>query len=110
MEIQAKLAKEHKEAEVKKLKDIQKLESLKLDIEMRTFTIPVKVGNKGQVFSGVHDKDVIEAVNKKMGLNLDRHAVELPKPIKELGEHKVKIKIGPGMSAGINIKIDPLNP
>ena len=49
-EMQAKIAKEAKEAEIKKLKEIGKLEALKSEIEKRTFTVKVKVGEKGQIF------------------------------------------------------------
>jgi large subunit ribosomal protein L9 len=106
-EVQAKIAKEKKEAEAKAGRELERLMDAKTDLEKRTFSLAVKVGDKGQIFSGVHDKDIAEAINKKMDLNLDRRAVELSKPIKELGEHKVKVKIGFGITANINIKVEP---
>ncbi len=105
-EIQTKIAKEKKEAAAKHQKEINQLESLKSDLEKRTFTVTVKVGDKGQIFSGVHDKDVAESINKKMDLVIDRHQVEINKPIKELGEHKIVIKLASGITAKINIKVE----
>ncbi len=105
-QIQAKAAKESKEAEVKKLKEVEKLQNLKVDLEKRTFTVKVKVGDKGQIFSGVHEKDIISAMNNKMGLSLEKNQVSLEKPIKELGEHKVKLKLASGIIPIINIHVE----
>ncbi len=57
-EIQAKIAKENKEADLKKQRESQKVKDLLAELEKRTFTVKIKVGNKGQIFSGVHDKDI----------------------------------------------------
>ena len=105
-EVQAKVAKEQKEAAAKHSKEIEFAQKAKQDLEKRVFTIAVKVGDKGQIFSGVHDKDVAEAVNKKASTNIEKNQVELHKPIKELGEHKVKVKIAPGVSANLTIKVE----
>ena len=55
-QIIAKLVKEGKEAESKKLKEIEKLQAIKIDLEKREFIIKVKTGDKGQIFGGVHEK------------------------------------------------------
>ncbi|HYV33587.1 MAG TPA: 50S ribosomal protein L9 [Candidatus Limnocylindria bacterium] len=105
-DIQAKVAKEGKEAEIRKLKEIGKLETLKADLEKRTFTVKVKVGDKGQIFSGVHEKDIISVLNSKMGLSLEKNQIEIGGIIKELGEHKVKVKLASGIIANLNIHVE----
>jgi large subunit ribosomal protein L9 len=105
-EIQAKIAKEQKEATVKQQKEIARAAALKSDVEKKVFIVQVKVGNKGQVFSGVHEKDIAEAINKKMGMELDKHQVDLAKPIKEIGEHKVKVKLAPNVTAQVTVKVE----
>ena len=104
-EIQAKIAKEGKEAEAKKTKQIEKLKSLKSDIEKRTFTLKVKVGDKGQIFSGVHEKDVVKSLNSILGTELEKNQVEMG-IIKVLGEHTVNIKLGPGVNALAKVKVE----
>ena len=105
-EIQAKVAKEKKEADIKRLKEIGKLEALKTDLEKRVFTLKIKVGDKGQIFSGVHEKDILAAVNSKMGLSLEKNQILLDKPIKELGEHKVKVKLAANLPATISLDVE----
>jgi len=105
-QLQAKIAKEAKESETKKLKEIKKLQGLKQDLEKRIFTLKVKVGDKGQIFGGVHEKDVAKAVNDKMNISLDKSQIEILSIVKELGEHQAKIKLGNNIIANIKIKIE----
>lgn len=102
----AKIAKENKEADAKKLKEIEKFRILKADLEKRSFTVNVKVGDKGQVFGGVHEKEIEQAVNAKGVASIDKHQIEIPKAIKSLGEHLVSIKLGVGITANIKIKVE----
>lgn len=105
-EIQAKVSKEKKEAETKKLKEVERLRLLKQDLEKRTFVVKVKVGDRGQIFSGVHEKDIVLAINQKAGSAFEKNQVSLDKPIKELGAYKVALKLGPGMSININLSVE----
>ena len=105
-EIQAKVSKEQKEAAIKLKKEIARLESAMADMEKRVFTAKIKVGDKGQIFSGVHEKDIVSTINSKMGLSLEKSQVNLEKPIKALGEYKVKVKLGPGLIANINLHVE----
>ncbi len=104
VDITARVEKEKKEAEAKYQKELSKLQALKQDLEKRTFTVKVKVGEKGQIFSGVHEKDVVKAINDIMKSNIEKSQTELGGIIKSLGEHQVQVKLAPGIVA--NVKID----
>lgn len=105
-EIQAKVAKEAKEAEAKKQRAEQKLNNLKQDLAKRTFTIQVKVGDKGQIFGGAHEKDIISVINAKLNTNLDKNVIHLKHPLKEAGIHTVKIKLGHGIETETKINLE----
>ena len=105
-QIQATVAKEQKEAHTKKLKEAEKLRALKNDIEKRTFTLKIKVGEKGQVFSSVHEKDVLSAINSKMGLELEKNQIEIAGVIKTLGLHPVKARLASGIKAETKINVE----
>ncbi len=105
-EIQAKVLKEGKEAQTKKLKELEKLQAIKAELEKRIFMVKVKVGDKGQIFSGVHEKDVISSINSKMSFSLEKNQVELAGVIKSLGEHWVKVKLGPNNIANAKINVE----
>jgi len=105
-EIQAQIAKEGKEAVAKREREAARLQLLKQDMEKRVFTVKVKVGNKGQIFSGVHEKDIAQIMNAKGSFKVEKNQIALDKPIKELGEHKVKLKLGPGIFASVQIHVE----
>jgi large subunit ribosomal protein L9 len=105
-EIQAKVVKEKKESDAKRQKELSRLQTLKLDLEKRTFILKVKVGDKGQIFSGIHEKDIVNAVNSKMGLMLEKSQISLQKPIKELGKHEVKVRLAQNLPAVINLQVE----
>lgn len=106
VEIQTRVAKESREAEEKKQRAHQKLESLKQELQKRTFTIQVKVGDKGQIFGGAHEKDIISVINSKLNTNLDKSVIHLKHPLKEAGVHNVKIKLGHGIETETKINLE----
>jgi large subunit ribosomal protein L9 len=53
-----------------------------------------KVNEKGHLFAGIHKEEIVEAVLKQKGINLPIEHLILEKPIKEVGEHAITIKIG----------------
>ncbi len=108
-EIQAKIAKESKEANDRVARQASKIEEIKRELGKRTFTIHVKVGDKGQIFGGAHEKDIVTAINAKMNTTFDKHNVHIKQPLKTIGKHTVTIKLGQGLEAQTNISIEPLN-
>jgi large subunit ribosomal protein L9 len=107
-EIEAKIAKEAREAAQKRERDAVKINELKKDLEKRQFTLRVKVGEKGQVFGGVHEKGVAEAVSEKVGIAVLKNQVILDGNIKELGTHSAKINLGGGIVANIKLNLEQL--
>ncbi len=115
-QIQAKVVKEQKEAQAKKLKETEKLRNLKSDLEKRTFTLKIKVGEKGQIFSSVHEKDIVLAINNKMsakggsafggGLELEKSQIKIAGVIKTLGLHQVKVRLASGIVAETKINVE----
>lgn len=107
-QIIAKVEKEKREHDLKVLKDTKILENLKADLEKRVFTVGVKVGDKGQIFGGVHEKEIAETIAEKKFMVINRNMVEIENPIKALGEHMVKVKLAQGIIASVKIKVQPM--
>ena len=105
-QMQAKLEKENREAQAKKAKDAEKLQALKIELEKREFSLKVKVGEKGQVFGGVHEKDIAQSVSQKMNRPFDKSQVKLVSIMKEVGIHQARLDLGAGIYANLKIKIE----
>ena len=57
-----------------------------------TVNISQKAGENDQLFGSVTSKDIAEALEKQ-NYAVDRRNIMLPDPIKQLGEHKVPVRL-----------------
>jgi large subunit ribosomal protein L9 len=57
-----------------------------------TVTIAQKAGEGDQLFGSVTAKDITEALEKQ-NFTIDRRKIQLAEPIKQLGEHKVTVRL-----------------
>ncbi len=62
--------------------------------EERLF-IAVRVGPGGRLYGSVTTTEIADAVNEAMGVDIDRRAVLLQQPIRELGQHKTPVRLAP---------------
>jgi large subunit ribosomal protein L9 len=66
-----------------------------------------KVNDKGHLFAGIHKEAVIEAVKKQKGVTISAEHLMLEKPIKEIGDHAITVKVGEREVAfKLNVKAD----
>ena len=101
----AQIRNEQKQQEAKKQKDLERAKKAKHELDKRTFTLVVKVGDKGQVYGSVNEKELLSKIKDKTNLELDRHQLVMPKHLKSLGEYEVEVKLGNNLTAHPKIKL-----
>ena len=69
-----------------------------------TVTITQKAGENDQLFGSVTSKDVAEALEQK-NFTIDRRKIQLDEPIKQLGEHKVAVRLHRDVTAEITVNV-----
>src|SRR5438128_2838693 len=67
-------------------------------------TIAQKAGENDQLFGSVTAKDVAEALERK-NYTIDRRKIQLEEPIKQLGEHKVAVRLPRDVTAEITVNV-----
>jgi large subunit ribosomal protein L9 len=85
-----------------KVAEARELEARIQDV---VFTVPAKAGTGEKLFGAVTSADIAKAMEAQ-GFSADKKQIELPEPIKTLGEHKVHLKIHPEVTAEITIKVE----
>jgi len=80
------------DTEHKKVQEDLLLMNLK-SIDGVTLEMSEKANEKGHLFAGIHKDEIIAAMNTQKHINLLPEFIILEKPIKEVGEHSVEIKI-----------------
>lgn len=104
-QVVARLANEQRQKQAHQEKRINQMRALKADLDRRSFSIVVKAGKNNQIFGSVHEKEVIQRIKEKMGIELEKSQISLAKHIKEIGEYEVEIKLAPGITAKPKIKL-----
>lgn len=65
----------------------------------------LELGQGGKAFGSVTSMDIHKEL-EAAGVTLDRHAIELEKPIKTSGKHEVVVRIHPQVSATITVNVE----
>ena len=66
-----------------------------------------KVNEKGHLFAGIHEDQIIEEFKKETGVILCSEHFSLEKPLKELGEHTIDLKVE-GETYKLKVVVKPL--
>ena len=75
------------------------------NLESRTVSLKIKVGEGGRLFGAISNKEIAAAVQEQLGLEIDKKKIVLDEPIKSLGNHKVKIKLHKDVSAMLQVDV-----
>ncbi len=96
------LAMQREVGEKKAEEELNKAEEDVRKIDGVEVLIPVKIGEKEQLFEKITAQKISEKL-KKLGFNIKKNQVELEKPIEETGEFPIKIKFEHKLEAEINL-------
>lgn len=79
-------------------------EQLKAEIESRPLQITANAGEGGRLFGSITSKDIADHLARK-GIKVDRRKIILPEPLRQLGEHKIIIRLQPQVEAELKLTI-----
>jgi len=69
-----------------------------------TVTIAQKAGESDQLFGSVTAKDIAEALEKQ-NFTIDRRKIQLDEPIKQLGEHRVTLRLHREVPVEVTVQV-----
>lgn len=91
-------------AEKRAEEDLKRIQELASRIDGLEVTIPVKVGEEGQLFESINNQKIVDRL-KELGFDIKKTQIGLANAIKELGEFPVKIKFEHNLEAEIKVII-----
>ena len=99
-------------ADARKKVEIERRTKLNLEMESvgeklteERLLIAVRVGPGGRLYGSVTATEIAEAVNETMGVEIDRRAVQLSQPIRELGHHQTPVRLAPDVIPNVTITV-----
>ncbi|MDD2731746.1 MAG: 50S ribosomal protein L9 [Candidatus Pacebacteria bacterium] len=90
--------------EKKAEEDLKHVEEIVSKIDGMEVIIPVKIGDKDQLFEKIGSQKVSEKL-KELGFEIKKSQIELENPIEEIGEFPVKVKFEHNLEAEIKVII-----
>lgn len=89
----------------KKAREVEQANQLASTLASKPLTIPVRVGSEGKLFGSVTASDLVDAAKATFGVSLDKKKLDLPKPLRTVGTHKVKIRLLKGVTADLQVEL-----
>jgi large subunit ribosomal protein L9 len=82
-------------------------QDLKTRLEGTYVTLPARAGDAGRLFGAITPADIVAAITKAGGPEVDKRRIELPNPIKTVGSHTVTVRVHPDVSASVRLDVVP---
>ena len=84
-------------------KDREDAQAVAEEVGNKTVVVRLKVGDEGKAFGAITNQDIATALKAQHQVEVDRHRIDLPEPIKQLGEHQVTLRLHRDVEANINL-------
>ncbi len=97
---QQRKAKARRDAEA-----VANAEALGKQLEGLQLTVAAKAGGNGKLFGAVTNGNVADAIHAALGVEIDRHKIEVPDNIKSLGSYPIEIRLGKNIVAKSTVKV-----
>ena len=70
-------------------------------------TVHAKVGEGGRLYGSVTGADIADALTRQFGHALDKRDVEIPEPIRHIGNHTARVHVAPRLAVNITVVVEP---
>jgi large subunit ribosomal protein L9 len=104
LRMQAKLQEERKKRAIIDRQESEKAAGILENVNLET---TVKVDQEGHMYGSVTAADIVELLEKQANITLEKRAIQIKHAIKELGEHKINVKLKEGVVSSFNLTIMP---
>lgn len=71
-----------------------------------TLTFRAKAGEGDRLFGSITSGDIVDALARENGITVDKRRIDLESPIKDLGSHRVPIKLHPEVTASVAVLVE----
>ena len=86
-------------------KTIADAEAQKATIDTKRIQIPAKAGSDGTLYGSVGNAIIAKAATEQLGIPVDRRRVPLDRPIKQVGEHEVAVRLHRDVTATLKVLV-----
>jgi large subunit ribosomal protein L9 len=89
----------------REIRDLGHATEVKGQLEALSVKLAVRAGDSGRLYGSVTAAEIVDAVMKAGGPELDRRRVQLPGAVKSVGDYKVQVKLHPDVTATFTLSV-----
>lgn len=84
----------------------QELAGLAARIEGKQVVLKVKAGTKERLYGAVTSADIAKGIKKQFDIDVDKRDIALDKPIHEIGNYEIVVKLGKDISPKFQLSVE----
>jgi len=73
-------------------------------------TLTVKTGETGRMYGSVTQANILDQLREQFEISLEKKCVQLEEPIRDVGEHEVKLKLHAEVKASLKVRVESSTP
>jgi len=86
--------------------ELASAEQIANKIRRAKLTLELATGEGGKAFGSITVNDLVTALKEKAGVEVDRHAILLDRPIKSTGNFDIPVKLHHDVSVDLRLKVE----
>lgn len=87
-------------------KELSEAQALAQVLDGVTVTFQARAGDSDRLYGSITNVNIAEALEEKIGQEVDRRKIDLEEPLKELGTHAVTIRLAAEAEAKVTVVIE----
>ena len=94
-----------KQRAIREADELADAESAATKLKKLRLSLTLSIGQGGKAFGSITSSDIADVIAEKSKLKIDRHQLQLDKPIKTLGSFDIPVKLHPDVPATVTIRV-----
>ncbi len=86
-------------------RSVAEAQERRAELERRPVTVHANAGEDGTLYGSIGTTAIAKAAADQLGATIDRRRIVLAKPLKELGEHEVAVRIYRDVTATLRVVV-----
>ena len=91
----------------REIADLEQARTVAAHLESLRVVIPAKAGREGRLFGSITTPQIVDAVARTGGTQIDRRRIHLDSAIKNVGTHRITVRLHPEVEATVNVEVVP---
>jgi len=81
------------------------MKALAADLKGKEVTLSARAGQQDRLYGSITSADIAAAMEKQLGVNVEKRKIEITEPIHQLGIYEVPIKLGKDINTSIKVTV-----